>query len=83
MHCTSGLSGTGTLIVLYMMREHGFTAREAMGWLRIMRPGSVVGEQQRFLCRVESIRQDRAAAAAITVNGLPRTAPAQPQKAVP
>jgi hypothetical protein len=32
------------------MRRHGFTAREAMGWLRIMRPGSVIGEQQHYLC---------------------------------
>ncbi len=24
-----------------------------MGWLRIMRPGSVIGEQQHYLCAVE------------------------------
>jgi hypothetical protein len=35
------------------MRSCGFTAREAMGWLRIMRPGSVIGEQQHYLCAVE------------------------------
>ena len=38
------------------MRSEGFTAREAMGWLRIMRPGSVIGEQQRYLCAVEAAR---------------------------
>ena len=37
-----------------MMKHHGFTAREAMGWLRIVRPGSVIGEQQDYLCRVEA-----------------------------
>ena len=42
-----------TLIALHLMRRHGFTAREAMGWLRIMRPGSVIGEQQQYLCSVE------------------------------
>jgi cell division cycle 14 len=36
------------------MRRHGFTAREAMGWLRIMRPGSVIGEQQHFLCHADA-----------------------------
>ena len=39
VHCASGLGRAGTLIALYMMKHHGFTAREAMGWLRIVRPG--------------------------------------------
>jgi hypothetical protein len=56
-----------------MMRAHGFTARTAMGWLRLMRPGSVIGRQQHFLCRVQRIREEQAAARSAG-QALPRAA---------
>ena len=75
VHCLAGLGRTGTLIALYMMRSHGFTAREAMGWLRVMRPGSVIGDQQRFLCTVERIRDQRSAARRALSSPAARSAP--------
>ena len=55
VHCKAGLGRTGTLIGLYLMKHHGFSAREALGWLRIVRPGSVIGPQQGFLCELEGL----------------------------
>eukprot|EP00960_Hanusia_phi_P027919 747107-Hanusia_phi.AAC.11 len=49
VHCFAGLGRTGTLIAAYMMKHMSFTAREAIAWLRICRPGSVIGPQQQFL----------------------------------
>ena len=49
VHSLAGLGRTGTLIALYIMKHFGFTANEAMGWLRICRPGSIIGPQQQFL----------------------------------
>ena len=49
VHCAEGRGRTGTLIALWLMRTHRFTAREAIAWLRVARPGSVVGPQQQYL----------------------------------
>ena len=61
LHCKSGLGRTGTLIALFMMQHHGFTAREAMGWLRVVRPGSVIGPQQQYLIAREPVMRRTAA----------------------
>ena len=49
VHCKAGLGRTGLLICAYMMKHFGFTAHEAIGYIRICRPGSVIGCQQQWL----------------------------------
>jgi cell division cycle 14 len=49
VHCKAGLGRTGSLIACYMMKHYKFTAAEAIAWLRICRPGSVLGPQQHWL----------------------------------
>lgn len=50
VHCRAGLGRTGTLIGLYMMYKYtGLDCKTTIAWLRMCRPGSVVGEQQQFL----------------------------------
>ena len=37
-----------------MMKHCRFTAREAIGWMRVCRPGSVIGPQQQFLEQIQT-----------------------------
>jgi cell division cycle 14 len=44
VHCRAGLGRTGTLIGCYIINKYGFANPKALiGWLRIARPGSVIG----------------------------------------
>lgn len=45
----AGLGRTGSLIACYIMKHYKFTAEEAIAWIRICRPGSIIGHQQSWL----------------------------------
>lgn len=49
VHCKAGLGRTGSLIGAYIIKHYQFTALEAIAWLRLCRPGSVIDEQQQWL----------------------------------
>lgn len=46
---SAGLGRTGTLIGCYMMKHYCLSAAEAIAWIRICRPGSIIGPQQNFV----------------------------------
>ena len=49
IHCKAGLGRTGVLICSYLIKHFGFSAEEAIGYIRVVRPGSVIGLQQNYL----------------------------------
>jgi len=86
--CKAGLGRTGTLIGAYLVWKYGFTAAEAIAFMRIVRPGSVVGPQQQYMylkqlewakwAAIDELRRSQAAAAAAAVPVVtPVTPPAE------
>jgi len=54
VHCKAGLGRTGSLIGCYAMKHYRFPAASFIGWIRICRPGSVLGPQQQYLNDIQS-----------------------------
>ena len=53
IHCKAGLGRTGTLIGLWAMKHYQIPAEAFIGWIRIARPGSILGPQQFYLPQME------------------------------
>lgn len=53
VHCKAGLGRTGCVIGAYIMKHYQFTAEELIGWLRIVRPGSIIGPQQQYMQSIQ------------------------------
>jgi len=51
VHCKAGLGRTGSCVGCYLMKHYAWTAQDVIAWLRVCRPGSVIGPQQQFLER--------------------------------
>jgi cell division cycle 14 len=51
VHCKAGLGRTGTLMGCYIMKHHRMTASETIAWMRVARPGSIIGPQQHYMAR--------------------------------
>ncbi|KAH8914453.1 phosphatases II [Atractiella rhizophila] len=81
VHCKAGLGRTGTLIGAYLIYEYGFTASEAIAFMRVMRPGL---PQQQFLYENQQVWVKWAAQDAMAVaRRRSRTPPLRPQNGIP
>ena len=57
VHCRAGLGRTGLLICIWLIIKLNFEPREAIAYLRIMRPGSIMGNQGFFIENIDYYRK--------------------------
>ena len=57
IHCRAGLGRTGILICIWLIIKLNFKPAEAIAYIRIMRPGSIMGSQGFFLESIEYFKR--------------------------
>ena len=57
IHCRAGLGRTGILICIWLIIKLNFKPAEAIAYIRIMRPGSIMGNQGFFLESIEYFKR--------------------------
>jgi cell division cycle 14 len=57
IHCRAGLGRTGILICIWLIIKLNFKPVEAIAYIRIMRPGSIMGSQGFFLESIEYFKK--------------------------
>ena len=72
VHCKAGLGRTGTCIGAFMMKHYRMTAPEVISWMRICRPGCVIGPQQQFLQDLEPVMWQEGEMLQININPNPK-----------
>ena len=60
VHCRGGLGRTGTVVDAFLMYENGYTAEEAIKYIRSLRPGSIENYNQiKFLKYYENYLRNK------------------------
>ena len=57
VHCKAGLGRTGLLICIWLIIKLNFTPKNAITYIRLIRPGSIMGYQGFFLESFEYFRK--------------------------
>lgn len=57
IHCRAGLGRTGLLICIWLIIKLNFTPKNAIAYIRMIRPGSIMGYQGAFLESIEHFRK--------------------------
>ena len=84
IHCKAGLGRTGTLIGLWAMKHFQIPAEAFIGWIRIARPGSILGPQQFYLPKMEPnyIKSSESDAKALAMAAKLESSPVDKHKAL-
>jgi hypothetical protein len=52
-HCKTGLTRAALMIATHLVKNEGFSAGEAIAWVRLCRPGSIIGAEQSLLAKYD------------------------------